>query len=212
MKKALLAFLAASCTCLHAVAEDNRKYDVTILELRDTEQLLLHQYEHAVGLRKFEIERQLKEVRRQRMEIERLRAEAAKAYHESRCGEQKVNVQQTQIIYPNWYGYGFPKENVRSASDWKEVETPDVVVKGIIKFGDTYGAFVSGGKIVYSNDVFSTTYQGSSLYWRVTGISLDGATFVRVNPDGSPLEMQSDLVEEPASGDEQSTGEPSRGP
>lgn len=72
------------------------------------------------------------------------------------------------------------------APDWKTVETENVVVKAIVKEGGRYGAYVSGGQLVFSNDVFTTSYQGRQLRWRVTCVDRDTARFAPFAEDGTP--------------------------
>ncbi len=159
---------------------DTRRYDITIRKLYTAEQQLLYEHKRTIGLKQFEIERQLKEVRSQRLEIERLRTEAARTrantdaeYARTRGTRRSTPVRHytPAVVEP----------------DWKTVESPDVVVKGTFREGDRMAALVSGGKTVHESEVFSTTYRGELKYWRGMEISQHDAYFQQVERDGSPL-------------------------
>jgi hypothetical protein len=176
-------------TCLMVsttLGQHRRNYDITIRRLNTAEQQLLHDYNRAIGLRKYQIQDQLEAVRRQKLEIERLRAGVV---NKPSYSYRKPSSRSRSTYRP--YRYSPPKP------DWKDVEKPHVVVKGTAQFGDRYGALVSGGRMVFSNDVFSTTYKNEVMHWRVLEVTVHDARFERVNPDGTPYVASPPELPEP---------------
>lgn len=162
-----------------ASAQNNvQRYEIEITRLNSEEALLLKQYNKAIDMRKYDIERQLETVRSQRMEIERLRADALQSAAQIVAGPSSSRT----VTHVHEYVPVTPP-----TPDWKEIEKPTVVVKGIMDMGGKRAALVSGGQIVFSNDVFSTTYQGKVHYWRVTEVTADAARFAEVDSGGQPL-------------------------
>jgi hypothetical protein len=178
MKKTLAIGFAFVLTLSTVQGNAVRSYDVTIRRLDTAEEQLLYEQKRTIGLKKFEIDRELKEVRRQRSEANRLKAEAQAA--QSRERTAYYNSLNRKANRPPPQAYRPPEP------DWKTVETPRVVVKGIVKIGGQPVALVSGGQMVTSNQVFATTYGGEERYWRVTGISHEDAQFERVTRTGDP--------------------------
>jgi len=166
-------------TATIAYGDSVRRYDITLRELNTAEEQLLYDQKRTIGLKQFEVNRQLKEVRRQRIAIERLRAEGIRSRSSSSRGQSQRASRRT--VYKPYR----PPE-----PDWKTVETPMVVVKGTIMQNGEPAALVSGGQIVRSNQVFSTTYRNETRFWRATSIDDFGATFERVTESG-------ELYEEP---------------
>jgi hypothetical protein len=166
---------------------DTRHYDIKIRHLNTAEEQLLYEHKRTIGLKQFEIERQLKEVRRQRLELERLRTEASRT-RATAYAEQTRTRRSTPRKAPVRY--------VAPQPDWKTVETPDVVVKGTFREGDRMAALVSGGKTVHTDEVFSTRYRGKLKYWKVLEITQHDAYFQQVERDGSPLRPPEPVVVE----------------
>lgn len=157
-----------------AGAQRVRQYDITIRRLNTAEQQLLHEQRTAIGLKKFEVDKQLKEVRKQRMEIQRLRSGVHSSQQPQHYSNQSATPRRTTQTYR-------PPE-----PDWKIVESPTVQVKGTFKRGGQMVAMVNGGQVVSSNDVFATTYRGETMYWRAREITEWGGDFKRVDFDGNP--------------------------
>lgn len=71
---------------------------------------------------------------------------------------------------------------------------PPGVLKGVIKSGERYCAFIAGGRTVYPNDTFTTTKHGHTVTWKVIDVSLSGARVVKLSTGSSdtqhpPLEF-----------------------
>ena len=180
----VIIFIGLTATI--AYSDSVRRYDITLRELNTAEQQLLYEQKRTIGLKKFEVDRQLKEVRRQRIEIERLRAEGSRSRSTSTRTQNRSAPRRT-----TYKPYRPPEP------DWKTVETPMVVVKGTIMDGGQPAALVSGGQIVRSNQIFSTTYRNQMRFWRVTNIDNFGATFDRVTESGEPYQQSKPPSEKP---------------
>ena len=172
-------------------------YDITIRQINTSEQQLLEEQRYAGGMRRFEIEKELKTIRDQRLEIERIRAEALKSAAELRTATLRQTQPQpivNQNIQQNDAAPA-PQSSRRSRTrvdsppekNWRTEESAQVAVRGILKKGDRYCALVSGGQIVFSNDLFTTTYKGQTKHWRVTHVDRDRALFQPVTAAGAPL-------------------------
>ena len=186
-------------TATIAYSDSYRRYDITLRRLDTAEEQLLYEQKRTIGLMRFEVDRQLKEVRRQRMEIERLRAGSIRsAFSSSRPPSESAPCQTEHRPHCSHEPdtrteRDVPDRNVqrryrRPEPDWKTVETPRVVVKGTMVQDGERAALVSGGQIVSSNQVFSTTYRKKMLFWRVTSIHDGDATFERVTESGERYE------------------------
>ena len=75
---------------------------------------------------------------------------------------------------------------------------PPGVLKGIIKSGERYGAFIASGRTVYSNDTFTVTKHGHPVTWKVLDINLNGARFAKLSTDTTnaphpPLDLVSNF-------------------
>ena len=153
-------------------------------------------------MKKFEIEQQIESVRKERAEVERQRVEALAAppggyampapptppaVIEPPLLQLESETPPQSFIQRLFGKYAAPRTNAPPPAppppDWKTVEQPQVVVKGVFKTGGRYSALVSGGQIVYAGDVFSTRYRGSNLFWRVTEIGPEGAQFEPTAPE-----------------------------
>ncbi len=163
-----------------AQAQQRYDYDITIRRLNTAEQQLLYEYNRAIDMRKFDIEHQLEAIRAQRLEVERIRAGAA---------QPAPVVQQTVVVQPAAAAQPAPAPAPASPPppDWKQIEKPHVVLKGIMKTGDKYSALVSGGQIVKEGDLFITTYKGEDRWWKVLGVTATEAKVQRVDEKGKPL-------------------------
>ena len=73
-----------------------------------------------------------------------------------------------------------------------------VVVKGTMMQDGEPAALVSGGQIVRSNQIFSTTYRNEMRFWRATSIDDFGAKFERVTESGEPYEESKPPPEKPS--------------
>lgn len=182
-----ICFLLVGLFASTALA-DTRRYDITIKRLNTAEQQLLHEHKKTIGLKQFEIERQIQEIRKQRLEIERLRTQAART-RANTAAEYSRARQTRRSTAARRYTPAVVEP------DWKTVETPDVTVKGTFREGDRMAALVSGGKTVHENEVFSTTYRGELKYWKVMEITQHDAYFQQVERDGSPWKPKQPAVE-----------------
>ncbi|MBU1693875.1 MAG: hypothetical protein KJ726_00650 [Verrucomicrobia bacterium] len=177
MKTILLALLCiVGCPNSRAQHRSSHHYDIQITVLKNQEMLLLNQLNSPdlkyQSIRRHEIEQQLQEIRQQKIEIEKIRAGMTDS---------------DRSAYPaapsRFYTPLQPE-----TPDWTQIESPTVIVKGIATIGDRQGALVSGGKIVFSNEVFATTYKNKTYYWRVTHIGEDSVDFIEVDRQGVPIE------------------------
>jgi len=69
------------------------------------------------------------------------------------------------------------------AAQFENASIPPGVLKGIIKSGERYGAFIAGGRTVYSNDTFTITKHGHPITWKVLDITLNGVRFAKLSTD-----------------------------
>lgn len=149
-----------------------RRHEIVFRDMDTAEEQLLYDQKRTIGLKKFEVDKQLKEVRRGRP-----------SYYRPRSGSQTTTVYSPNRNQPRRHR---PAPYRRPEPDWKTVETPFVTVKGTMKIDGRMAALVSHGQIVNSNEVFATTYQGQTRYWRVREINDIGAEFDRVTASGAP--------------------------
>jgi len=83
----------------------------------------------------------------------------------------------------------------KGAKTFNEATPPPGVVKGFMKAGKRCGALIAGGKMVYSNDVFTVTTRGHKVVWKVLEVSDKKARFARWPFDSAnPLSARPDCT------------------
>ena len=188
MKAFFLALLFTLLGPNSRAQHSSHHYDIQITVLHNQEMLLLNELNSPdlkyQSIRKYEIEQQLQEIRRQKLEIERIRAGLTDPWDSG----QPVSPAHPSSLYT-------PLQP--TTPDWTQVESPTVIVKGIATIGNQRGALVSGGKIVFSNEVFATTYKSKTYYWRVTSIGEASANFIEVDNRGVPIKEDEKKTKEP---------------
>lgn len=145
----------------------------------------------AVGFRKLDIERRIKEIDAQQLKVEKMRSEgrarSATRVNSTFNYSPSYNVNN---VAGNWnesrrdIAEVLIDTNNASASDWKQQESSEVLVKGTMKSGNSWVAIVNLGQIVSENDVISTRFEGQEVRWRVKRIGSDGAEFEKIPSTG----------------------------
>ena len=172
MMKRLTIIAAMTLVGTMAWGQSTHHYDITIRRLNTAEQQLLYEQKRTIGLKKFEIDKQLAEIRRQKAACYRSRAPTTVYSNSSKSRRPS--------------SYRRPAPYRPPEPDWKTIEAPFVTVKGTMMVDGRMAALVSRGQIVHSNEVFATSYQGETRYWRVREINSIGAEFDRVTSSGQP--------------------------